>query len=84
MRYPSVRREFSSESAEAVLLVDVSNAFNQGGRPSQVCPSLSTALINTYRAPTELFVDGVVLSSEECTTQGDPLAMPLYAMASVF
>ena len=85
----SVRREFSSESAEAILLVDASNAFNSLNRKAALhnvqflCPSLSTALINMYHAPTELFVDGVVLSSEEGTTQGDPLAMPLYAMASV-
>ncbi len=85
----SVRREFSSESAEAVLLVDASNAFNSLNREAALhnvqflCPSLSTALINMYHAPTELFVDGVVLSSEEGTTQGDPLAMPLYAMASL-
>ena len=47
------------------------------------CPSLATALINTYRAPPELYVDGDVLLSCEGTTQGDPLAMPMYALATI-
>ena len=38
--------------------------------------------INTYREPTDLFVDGDVLSSREGTTQGDPLAMPMYAITT--
>ncbi len=45
---------------------------------TRLCPSLATVLINTYRA---LFVDGDVLYSREGTTQGDPLAMPMYALA---
>ena len=48
-----------------------------------LCPALATILINTYRAPTELFVDGDVLYSSEGTTQGDPLAMPMYALATI-
>ena len=48
-----------------------------------VCPSLATILINTYRAPSDLFIDGDVLLSQEGTTQGDPLAMPFYALATV-
>ena len=45
-----------------------------------LCPSFSTILINTYRSPTELFVDGSTILSQEGTTQGDPLAMPMYAL----
>lgn len=80
---------FQQEETEAILLVDASNAFNSLNRLSalhnirRLCPSLATALINTYRAPTELFVDGKVLYSSEGTTQGDPLAMPMYALATI-
>lgn len=80
---------FQQEETEAILLVDASNAFNSLNRLSalhninRLCPSLATALINSYRAPTELFVDGDVLYSSEGTTQGDPLAMPMYALATI-
>ena len=43
----------------------------------------STILINTYCSPAGLFVDGDVLYSTEGTTQGDPLAMPFYALALI-
>ena len=84
-----MRESFQSECTEAVLLVDASNAFNSLNRDAalhnirHVCPSLSTVLINIYRNATELFVDGSTLFSEEGTTQGDPLAMPMYAMATI-
>ena len=48
-----------------------------------LCPPIQTMLINTYRAPTELFIDGEVIFSREGTTQGDPLAMPMYAIATI-
>ena len=80
---------FQQDDTVAIFLVDASNAFNSLNRLSalhnirHLCPSLSTALINTYRAPTELFIDGDVLYSSEGTTQGDPLAMPMYALATI-
>ena len=40
-------------------------------------------MINIYRAPTQLFVDGKSLLSQEGTTHGDPLAMPMYTLATV-
>ena len=48
-----------------------------------LCPPLATVMINTYREATDLFVDGSNLYSVEGTTQGDPLAMPFYAMATI-
>ena len=40
-------------------------------------------LINCYRAQAQLFTDGISLSSEEGTTQGDPLAMAMFGLASL-
>ena len=85
----SMKEAFSSEGTEAVLLVDASNAFNALNRDAalhnirHLCPVLSTILINIYRESTELFVDGLTLASVEGTTQGDPLAMPMYALATI-
>ena len=45
-----------------------------------LCPPFVTILINTYRAATELFVQDAIIFSREGTTQGDPLAMPIYAL----
>ena len=85
----AVRTAFDSRDTEAVLLVDATNAFNSLNRQvallniRRLCPPLATILINTYRAPTELFVDDDILLSHEGTTQGDPLAMPMYALATI-
>ena len=49
----------------------------------RLCAPLANIMINSYRDPTELFIDGDVLLSREGTTQGDPLAMPIYAIATV-
>lgn len=85
----SVRESFLDDDTEAALLVDASNAFNSLNRMAALhnirylCPSISTYLINSYRSPTELFIDGDVIHSQEGTTQGDPMAMPFYAIATV-
>ena len=85
----AVRECFQLEGTEAVLLVDASNAFNSLNRNVALhniqfeCPAISTFLINTYREPSELFIDGEVIYSQEGTTQGDPLAMPMYAVATI-
>ena len=47
-----------------------------------LCPPFSTALINIYRESTDLFLGANTLLSQEGTTQGDPLAMPFYALAT--
>ena len=79
----AVRSIFSMADTEAAFLVDASNAFNSLNRQvalynaRHLCLSLANILINTYREPSELFVVGLVLRSEEGTTQGDPLAMPI-------
>ncbi len=85
----AVRTAFNSEKSEGVLLVDATNAFNSLNRLAalqnirRLCPPLATILINTYRAPKELFMDGDTLLSQEGTTHGGPLAMPMYALATI-
>ena len=46
-----------------------------------LCHSLATILINTYRQATDLYMGGETLYSQEGTTRGDPLDMPIYAIA---
>ena len=47
-----------------------------------ICPAITIYVINTYRAPARLFViGGKELKSSVGTTQGDPLAMSLYAVS---
>ena len=81
-----MREIFADQDTEGVLLVDASNAFNSLNRHAallnmfQLCPPLATILTNTYRSPSHLFIDGTSLLSREGTTQGDPLAMPMYAI----
>ena len=48
-----------------------------------LCPSLATILTNTYREDSKLYIDGSFILSQEGTTQGDPLAMPMYALGIV-
>ena len=78
---------FSSLDSEAVLLVDASNAFNQLNRQQALrnipvlCPPLACLVTNIYRAAAPLFVGGEVIYSREGTTQGDPLAMAIFAIA---
>ena len=82
----AVRKLSNDPDTEAILLVDASNAFNLLNRKVALlnilrkCPSLAKVLINTYRHNPQLFVDGEVLLSQEGTTQGDALAMAMYAI----
>ena len=73
---------------DAVILVDATNAFNNLNREvalhniSVVCPSLATILINIYRSDVQMFISGETILLQEGKTQGDPLAMAMYAIAS--
>ena len=70
-----------------LLLIDVLNAFNALNRAAALhninllCPIIATYAINTYRRePARLFViGGKEIVSAEGTSQGDALAMGLYA-----
>ena len=85
----AVRSTFECEGTQGVLLVDASNMFNALNRSTallnirNICPSIFTVLCNCYHATSDLFVDGLTIQSQEGTTQGDPLAMPMYALATV-
>ena len=71
-----------------LLLLLLSNAFNSLNRTAALnnirvlCSLTATCVTNTYRVPARLFVvGGSELKSAEGTTQGDPLAMSMYAIS---
>ena len=81
------RNIIEADDTDAALMVNASNAFNSLNRAAAfhniriLCPTIVTFVINTYRASARLFVlGGMKLKSSEGTTQGDPLAMRLYAI----
>ena len=80
---------FESADCEVVLFVDASNAFNLLNYQAalrnafNLCPSLGSVVINCYYEKVPLFIDGEVIFSSEGTTQGDPLSMALYAIATL-
>ena len=85
-----IRSIFSQEETEAVLLVDAANAFNCINREAFIhntkiiCPSLATFVENCYNHPSRLFIlGGSEIKSSEGTTQGDPVAMLIYAIAII-
>lgn len=85
----AMRSLFEDGTVEAVLLVDASNAFNSLNREAALrnthilCPILAPMLTNTYRSPARLFIGGDHILSQEGTTQGDPLAMAMYALGTL-
>lgn len=85
----AMHQQLENEDVEGLLFVDASNAFNALNRKlmlinlQKTCPSLSTLVTNVYRDSAEMFVGGEVLLSTEGTTQGDPLSMAVYALATL-
>ena len=83
----TMEKIFKEESTVAVLLVDTENAFKSINRKvflhniSILCPAISTFVTNCYATPARLFVIGSSeIKSNEGTTQGDPVAMAIYAL----
>ena len=80
---------FDDPQTEAILLADASDAFNNLNcqvslaNISVNCPAILPTLADMYIQLTSLFVGGEVLLSSGGTTQRDPLAMPMYALAIV-
>ena len=83
----AMRQVFESSVTEAIILVDATNAFNSLNRQTalrnirHLCPALSKVLINTYWDDVRLYINGETMLSQEGTTQGDPFAMAMYAIA---
>ena len=50
---------------------------------SILCPSIAPMLTNTYCNPARLFIGGENITLCEGTTQDDPLAMVVYALATL-
>lgn len=86
----AIQELYAQDNTQGILFVDASNAFNSLNRKAalnnilHVCPALATVFRNTCGQPIRLLVSGggEVLSTEG-TCQGDPLAMALYAVATV-
>ncbi|KAG1654807.1 Down syndrome cell adhesion molecule-like protein Dscam2 [Nymphon striatum] len=86
----AMKEIFDEDECDAVLLVDADNAFNRINRKVMlhniclVCPVIATYVINCYHVNARLFITGgTEITSQEGTTQGDPAAMPVYALATV-
>ena len=84
----AMHRIFEADDTDAVLLIDASNTFNALNRAAALhnirvlCPVIAVYAINTYRQSTRLFITGgKEITSAEGTTEGDPLAMALYALS---
>ena len=82
----AMHQVYAQEETEGVIMADAANAFNNLNRNVAIrnirhqCPSLAAVVINSYRRPSNLYVAGECILSQEGTTQGDPLAMPFYAL----
>jgi hypothetical protein len=83
-------KSYQDESTEGLLLVNADNAFNSLNcaralkNIKSLCPPFYKFLNNTYQSPSKLFVSGSqeIILSQEGTTQGDPDAMQMYAIAT--
>ena len=86
----AMRELFEEDDAEALILVDASNAFNNMNRQVAlhnvriICPTVSNYLINIYRRPVRMIIKdsgkSTELASMEGTTQGCNLGMIFYSL----
>jgi hypothetical protein len=86
----AINQMFEADNTDAILLVDADNAFNRLNRSVGLwniqftCPKLAIYSNNCYQRHSRLFITGGgEISSCEGTTQGDPLAMPFYALSLI-
>ena len=83
----SMSQGFAEEGTDGILIIDASNGFNQMNRSVAlhniqiICKEMSLYITNTYRGPSRLLIcGGDKILSQEGTTQGDPLVMPMYSV----
>lgn len=85
----AINELYNNENSQGILIVDANNAFNSLNREAailniqRICPIFSKIVNNMYRNEANLYTSGTTLISAEGTTQGDPLAMPIYALATL-
>ena len=87
----AMRNFIDDDQSDGILLIDADNAFNRVNRATALwnvrftCPVMKYILINFYRSPSRIFMNGeggsCELLSQQPTTQGCPLAMAMYAIA---
>jgi hypothetical protein len=85
----AMKETFNEDWCEIVMLVDADNAFNRLNRKvalkniEQICPPMYQYLENSYNTPARLYLkDGSSILSQEGATQGDNLAMAMYALGT--
>ena len=78
---------YEDDDTDGVLLIDASNAFHALNRQAALhnmralCPFIAVYVFITYGLSARLFITGgLEIPCAEATTQGDPLAMGLYAL----
>ena len=78
---------FEDDTTYRFIQKDASNAFNSINRTlllhnkKILCPEIPTCINNCYIKPSRLFITGgKEISSNEGSTQGDPIAMGMYAL----
>ena len=76
---------FETDEYEAMLFVYALKVFNSINCQNiqVIFPFLAPMIINTYRMSSCLFIDAESIMSREGVTQGDPLAMAFYAIATI-
>ena len=77
------------DRTEVILLIYARYPINSLNREMsfknirKLCHSIYAALRNSYKTPSAFSIDKRVIKSQEGTTQGDPLAMLLYGVATL-
>ena len=86
----AISQIFKEEDSEAVLLIDASKAFNTVNRilflhnVSVICPEIAVFAKKYYSLPSRLLIiGGSEFNSHVGTTQGDPAATAIYAIAII-